>query len=68
MVRYELPGFYSTKQCQRIKEKLQGRTFMNFDVQYGGVAGNNSILITSNEECDEKELQHMIMFFILNEI
>ena len=69
MAKYEIDGYFNNKQCERIKEKVQGKTYLNFNVEYGGIAGNNTMIITSNiEGCSDKELETMFIFYALNQI
>jgi len=69
-VSITLPGYYETKTCETIKEKLQGLTYHNFDVQYGGTAGNNQIIVVGevDESESEKDLESMFIFVALTEL
>ena len=66
MATYIVDGYFSKKQCERIKEQMQGKTYMNFNIEYGGMAGNNQIIITSNEDISDKELKKMFIHYALN--
>lgn len=33
-------GFFTKDSCERIKKAMDGRTFMNFKVEYSNCAGN----------------------------
>jgi hypothetical protein len=69
MAKYQIQGYFSTKDCQRIKEKLQGKTYMNFNIQYGGIAGNNEIIVTSNNEnYNDSELKEMFIHCALTSL
>ena len=46
MAKYEIEGYLNTEQCKRIKEKVQGKTYLKFNVEYGGIAGNNTMIIS----------------------
>ncbi len=62
MTCYELPGIYRNDAVDRIKTKLEGKTYMNFVVEAGGIAGNNTVIIST--ECDEtteEELAGMVI-------
>ena len=67
MLVYNVEGYFSKEQCIRIKEKLQGKTYFNFNIQYGGMAGNNNIIVTSdNKDHNNEELKSMFIFNVLN--
>lgn len=71
---YTLPGLYSNNEAQRIKEVLDGKTFYEFEVQYGGTAENNQVTIItfyepfSEEENFEEEFKSMIISFIASSL
>lgn len=65
MKRYEIEGYFSNSQAEKIKQKLQGKTYMNFNVEYGGMAGNNTIIITSNEAESDEDLKDFVIFYVL---
>jgi hypothetical protein len=67
MASYQIEGYFSTKQCEKIKERLEGKTFMKFHIEYGGVAGNNAIIVTGNAESDD-ELREMFIHCALTSL
>jgi len=66
MIKYQIEGYFSTRQCGKIKEKLQGKTYMNFNIECGGVAGNNEIVVTSNYDGTNEDLKEMFIHYVLN--
>ena len=65
MTFYELPGVYMNDDVEKIKDKLEGKTYMNFRVEFGGVAGNNTVIIsTEQEDTNEKELAGMVIYVL----
>lgn len=68
MARYEIDGYFNTEQCKVIKEKTQGKTYLNFNVEYGGMAGNNTIIVSSKNGQDDEELKEMFIYYALNQI
>lgn len=70
MISYQVNGLYSVKQCKKIKELLQGKTFFNFDIQYGGYGEQNqSIIVCSdNDDYTSEELKEMFIYFCLTEL
>ena len=70
MYTYEVPGYFSKSRAEVIKQKLQGRTYYNFNVQYGGMADNNKIFVSSEYDVKgkKKEFEEMVIFFVFNEL
>ena len=67
MLAIKLKAISSTKQCEKIKERLEGKTFMKFHIEYGGVAGNNAIIVTGNAESSD-ELREMFIHCALTSL
>jgi hypothetical protein len=69
IISCEIGGFFSKNQCERIKEIMQGKTFYNFNIQYGGWGGNNTLLVSSEiEGYTSKELKEMFIYACLTEL
>lgn len=70
MISCEIDGLFSVKQCERIKELFQGKTFMNFDIQYGGYGEHNQHLIvcSDNDNYNAEELKAMFIYRCLTEL
>ena len=68
MAKYEIDGYFNTEQCKKIKDKMQGKTFMKFDIQYGGIAGNNQLIVMSNSDYNDEELKEMFVHYALNQL
>jgi hypothetical protein len=67
MAKYEVSGYFSTESCKKIKGLMQGKTFLNFNIEYGGTAGNNSIVVSSDTRgYTDKDLVDMFVFYALN--
>lgn len=61
--------YFTENQCKKIKEKMQNKSFFNFDISYGNYAGNCTLIIRSNNEnYDEQELKDMFIYCCLNEL
>lgn len=54
-------GFFSPMTCEKIKKAMDGRTFMNFKVEYSNCAGNCTLFILTDYEGTEEEIKN---FFI----
>lgn len=60
-----IPGYFSATVCEKIKAKMDGKTFMNFEVSFSNCCGNCS-LIVRGEADTEQELQEMFIHCALN--
>ena len=65
---HQLPGYYSKERCEIIREKLTGKTYLNFQFQYGGMANNNVLSVYTDQETTEKELESMFIYCLINEL
>ena len=69
MIKYEVAGNFDNETCEKLKEKLQGKTYFNFDIQCGGVASNNSIIVTSNTKgYTNKDLKEMFTAMLIKSL
>jgi len=69
MCKYQIAGYFSKNQCENIKSKLEGKTFMNFHIEFGGIANNNSMIVTSNaENYTDDELKEMFIYYTLTSL
>ena len=70
MISYEIGGFFSKEKCEKIKKIMQGKTFYNFDIQYGGYGCQNQQLIVSSkiDGYTSEELKDIFIYACLNEL
>lgn len=69
MLTIELGNIGSEKQALRIREKLQGQTYMNFIVEYGIYAGNYPVRVLTNYEgATIEEFRDMLTFVMACEM
>lgn len=62
-------GYYTERQCEKIKEKMQGKTFFNFDITYSNNAGNCSLIVKSDIiGYTSEELKEMFVFCCISEL
>jgi hypothetical protein len=62
MTFYHLDGIFSNEQVKRIKEKLEGKSYMNFIIEGGGHAGNNWVSVATKGDYTEQELKEMFIY------
>lgn len=68
-------GNFQVCECEAIKERLQGRSFLRFDVSWSNWAGNCTLIVRSGieahadgSEVTEQELTEMFLHVALGEI
>lgn len=59
-----IPGYFTEATCEKIKAKMDGKTFMNFEICFSNCCGNCS-LIVRGEAGSKKELQEMFFHYAL---
>lgn len=68
MVTIELGNIGNKEQAQKLVSKLNGKTYMNFIVDYGIYAGNYPVSVSTNSEVTEDELKNMLLFVMASEL
>jgi len=69
MTTIELGNVQSEDQAKKLVEKLNGKTYYNFSVQYGTYAGNYPVTVTTEYEgAKKKEVKSMLMFVMACEM
>ena len=52
---YTLNGYFSKNQANRIKEKFQGKTYYNFNVEVANLQTNYEVTISTDYKIDDEE-------------
>lgn len=58
-------GFFTKDTCERIKKAMDGRTFMNFKVEYSNCAGNYTLIICTDYEDTEENIKKFFLHCVL---
>ena len=58
---FEELGFFNEDTCERIKKAMDGRTFMNFKVEYSNCAGNCTLIICTDYEDTEENIKNFFL-------
>ena len=67
LTQISIDGYFSKDVCEKLKEKLSGQTYMNFQIGYSNCAGNCTLMISTNyPDTTEEELHDMFLHFVLN--
>lgn len=69
MIETIIDGYFLESQCLKIKEKMQGKSFLNFDIAYSNQAGNCKLIVRSkNSNYSEIELKEMFIYCCISEL
>lgn len=65
---FEELGYFAERDCEAIKECLQGYSFMNFDIAWSNWAGNCTLIVKTDYEAEEKEIKDFFLHCALGKI
>lgn len=69
MITIELGNIGSKEQAEKIYNKLNGKTYYNFKVEYSPMMGNYPVQVTTDYEgAEESEVKEMLMFVMACEL
>ena len=70
MLQTYIDGYFTEKECQAIKAKMQGKTFFNFEISYSNLGGNCNLIVSSNNEngYTRHELKEMFIYACMAEL
>ena len=54
-------GFYTDKDIERIREKMEGKTFMNFHISSSNFCGNHTLIIETDYNAPEAEIKNFFL-------
>lgn len=58
-----IPGYYTANVAKKLKEKLEGQTYMNLHVDFNENANPNcNIVVSTNEDVSEDDLRAMVIY------
>lgn len=61
-------GFFGERECEAIKEAMQGKTYMNFNVKWSNCAGNCTLIVCTDYEDTESEIKNFFLHCALGQI
>ena len=61
-------GYFCESECKAIKEAMQGKTYMNFDVGYSNQAGNCTLIIATDYNATEQEIKNFFLACALGKL
>lgn len=61
-------GFFGEQTLRKIKEKMDGTTYMNFNVRWSNCAGNCNLIVTTDYDAPEQEVKNFFLHCALSKI
>ena len=58
---FEELGYFDERECKAIKEELQGKTYMHFDITWNNCAGNCNLIIRTDYEGEPQEIKNFFL-------
>lgn len=70
MKEYAFPelGYFAARECQAIKDTMEGKTFMRFHVSWSNIAGNCTLVIATDHDSTEEEIKNFFLSCVLSSI
>lgn len=65
---FEELGYFTETACEKIKEKMQGKTYMNFEIAYINCAGNCTLIIKTDYEVEPQEIKNFFLNCALSQL
>lgn len=65
IILFEL-GYFTEKECQAIKDKCEGKTFMKFKISWSNWAGNCTLIVGTHYDVgkSDKDKEEFRNFFL----
>lgn len=61
-------GYMSKTQCVKIKQIMEGTTFMNFKVDYSNNCGNCTLICSTDYEADESKIRWFFLSALIGKL
>lgn len=61
-------GYFTEKECENIKNALDGKTYMNFSITWSNCAGNCTLIVRTNYEDTEENIKRFFFHVALSEL
>ena len=65
---FEELGYFTERECEAIKEQLQGYSYMNFDIAWSNCAGNCTLIVRTDYEDTEKKIKNFFLHCVISTI
>ena len=57
---FEELGYFAERECQALKDCLQGFSYMDFDIKWSNYAGNCTLIVATDYEAEEKRNKRLL--------
>ena len=61
-------GYFTKKECENIKNALDGKTYMNFSITWSNCAGNCTLIVRTDYEDTEENIKSFFFHVALSEL
>ena len=61
-------GYFTEKECENIKNALDGRTYMHFSITWSNCAGNCTLIVRTDYEDTEENIKSFFFHVALSEL
>ena len=61
-------GYFTEKECENIKNALDGKTYMNFSITWSNCAGNCTLIVRTDYEDTEENIKRFFFHVALSEL
>ena len=69
IIEIMIEGYFPKEICEKLKEKLSGKTYMQFEISYSNYCGNCNLSVsTKYPRTSKKDLKEMFMHCALWEL
>ena len=65
---FEELGYFAERECQAIKDCLQGYSYMNFDIAWSNQAGNCILILRTDYDDTPENIKAFFLHFALGQI
>lgn len=62
-------GYFTKDICEKLKEKLSGKTYMQFEISYSNYCGNCNLCVsTRRPRTSKRELKEHFIYYALSKL
>ena len=65
---FEELGYFTRSTCEKIKERLQGYSYMNFDISWSDCVGNCILIVKTDYDDTEENIKNFFLHCALTVI
>lgn len=65
---FEELGYFCEQDCIKIKEAMEGKTFMDFHVEYSNWAGNCTLIACTDYDDTEERIKAFFLHCLITEL